>query len=321
MLDTMNSYIDWEFEKLYNFKYKLDLDANHSDEQLNELIEKYGSNTSKMYGIEFKDGDTKKANTLTVNDSQDLLRYTDHNINVMILKDDGIYITEKLSKTLNKNIGDEIEWHIFGEDTWYKTKISGINRDPQSQTFNMTRTYFESLGKEYEPGTIYTDEDLSDTKEIEGISKIISKDNLKSGMLSMISTMYMMIVLLISVSAILAFVIIYNLGILSFAEKQYQFATLKVLGYKNKQIEKIFVKQNVWITIISVIIGLPLGFLMTDYIFKSALGDNYDFPAVITLLTYTYSAIGTFIVSFAVNRFLAKKVKNIDMVTSLKGNE
>ena len=137
----------------------------------------------------------------------------------------------------------------------------------------------------------------------------------------MISTMYMMIVLLISVSAILAFVIIYNLGILSFAEKQYQFATLKVLGYKNKYIKKIFVKQNTWISAISTIIGLPLGYLMTDYIFKSALGENYDFPAVITILTYLYSTIGTLVVSFVVNKCLARKVKNIDMVTSLKGNE
>ena len=87
----------------------------------------------------------------------------------------------------------------------------------------------------------------------------------------MIKTMKTMVVLLIVVSAILGFVIIYNLGILSFSEKQYQFATLKVLGFKDKQIKKIFTKQNSWLTIIAIIIGLPLGFIMTDYIFKTAL--------------------------------------------------
>ena len=61
----------------------------------------------------------------------------------------------------------------------------------------------------------------------------------------MLQTMKMMIVILILVSAILGFVIIYNLGILSFSEKQYQFATLKVLGFKDKQIKKIFIKQNI----------------------------------------------------------------------------
>ena len=185
----------------------------------------------------------------------------------------------------------------------------------------MSRKYFESLGREYKPGTIYTNDDLSNIEKIDGVSKIISKNNLKSGMLNMINTMYMMVVLLVVISAILAFVIIYNLGVLSFSEKQYQFATLKVLGYKSKQIKKIFVKQNVWITAVSVIIGLPLGYIMVDYIFKSALGQNYDFPAIVTTLTYLYATIGTILVSFVVNKFLAKKVKTIDMVTSLKGNE
>ena len=137
----------------------------------------------------------------------------------------------------------------------------------------------------------------------------------------MLDTMKMMIVILIVVSAILGFVIIYNLGILSFSEKQYQFATLKVLGFKDKQIKKIFVKQNTWITVIAVIIGLPLGFYMTDFIFKSALGDNYDFNAYINILSYIYATVGTFIVSIFVNKVLSRKVKTIDMVTSLKANE
>ena len=137
----------------------------------------------------------------------------------------------------------------------------------------------------------------------------------------MLKTVKMMVILLIVVSAILGFVIIYNLGILSFSEKQYQFATLKVLGFKDKQIKKIFVKQNVWITIIALIIGLPLGYYMTDYIFVSALGDNYDFSAQIRLISYLYSTIGVFVVSLFVNRKLSKKVKTIDMVSSLKANE
>ena len=321
LLDTINSYIDWQFETLYNFEYKLDLDDNISEAKLTELENKYGNDTSKTYGIEYLDGDNKKASTITVSDSTDKLQFTDHDRNVMKLKDDGVYITEKLSNALDKCVGDEIKWHIFGEDKWYTSTIIGLNRDPQSQTFSMSRKYLESLDIEYKPDIIYTNYDLNGIKEIDGISKIASIESIKDGMLNMINTMKMMIVLLITISAILAFVIIYNLGVLSFAEKQYQFATLKVLGYKNKQIKKIFVTQNVWITIVSLIIGLPLGYLLLDYIYTSALGDSYDFPTVINLISYIYASVGTIVVSFIVNRFLAKKVKNIDMVTSLKGNE
>ena len=321
MLDTMNSYLDWEFNKISNFEYKLSLSNNYTNEQLEKLTDKYGKSTSETLGIEIKNGDKKEANTLVVNDAKDYLKYTNHNREYMDLKDDGIYITEKLSKKYNLNIGDTISWHIFGDNTWYTCKIVGLNRDPQNQNLNMTRKYYETLGLTYRADSLYTDENLSETKSLDGVDIIQSKANLQEGMESMLDTMKTMITILIVVSAILGFVIIYNLGILSFTEKQYQFATLKVLGFKNQQIKKIFIKQNLWLSIIGIVLGLPLGFIMVDYIFKSALGENYDFSASIKPLSYLLAAGGSLIVAIFVNKVLSRKVKTIDMVTSLKGNE
>lgn len=321
MLDTMNSYLDWEFNKISNFEYKLSLSNNYTNEQLEKLTDKYGNSTSETLEIEIKNGDKKEANTLVVNDAKDYLKYTNHNREYMDLKDDGIYITEKLSEKYNLNIGDTISWHIFGDNTWYTCKIVGLNRDPQNQNLNMTRKYYETLGLTYRADSLYTNENLSETKSLDSVDIIQSKANLQEGMESMLETMKTMITILIVVSAILGFVIIYNLGILSFTEKQYQFATLKVLGFKNQQIKKIFIKQNLWLSIIGIVLGLPLGFIMVDYIFKSALGENYDFSASIKPLSYLLAAGGSLIVAIFVNKVLSRKVKTIDMVTSLKGNE
>ena len=321
MMDTMKSYLSWEFDKISNFEYKLSLSNNYTDEQFDNITQKYGKETSQTFGIEIKNNDKKETNTLTVNDAPNKLKYTNHNKEYMDLKDNGIYITEKLSEKYGLQVGDEITWHIFGDDNWYTCKIVGLNRDPQNQQLNMSRKYFELLGLTYRADVVYTDEDLSNTKTIDGVDTIQSLTTLKQGMESMLETVQTMIVLLIVVSAILGFVIIYNLGILSFTEKQYQFATLKVLGFKDKQIKNIFVKQNLWLTIVGIILGLPLGFWMLDYIFKSALGDNYDFNAYIKPTSYLYAVVGSLIVSIIVNKVLSRKVKKIDMVTSLKGNE
>lgn len=129
MLDTMNSYLDWQFEKISDFKYKLSLEENYTDEELDNLTKEYGNATSMSLGIEIKNKDVKETNIITVNDAKDYLRYTDHNREYMNLNDDGVYITEKLSDTLNLNVGDEITWHIFGDDTWHTNKIVGLNRD------------------------------------------------------------------------------------------------------------------------------------------------------------------------------------------------
>ena len=321
MFDTMNNFIDTQFEKLYNFNYKLNLKEDYTKAQYNDLIKKYGDKTSKTLGIEIENGDEKEANNVFVDDSKEYVRFVNHKGEFISLQDDGIFVTEKLAETKGYKIGDEISWHIYGENTYYKSRIVGFDRDPQNQNVKMTKKYLESLGIEYKPDTIYTNEDLSNIKEIDGVEIIQDINSLKTGTLNMINTMRSMIVLLIVVAALLGSVIIYNLGILSFTEKQYQFATLKVLGFKEKQVRKIYVKQNNWITIVSIIIGLPLGFYMTDFIFKMALAEKYDFGAKIQLISYIYALIGTYVVSFIVSKFLARKVRKIDMVTSLKGNE
>ena len=321
LLDTMNSYLDWEFEKISKFNYKLTLKSDYTENELDNLKEKYGNATSMTLGIEFKNGDSKQANSIVVNDAKDNLKYTNHEREYMDLNDDGIYVTEKLAEKYNLEIGDEVEWHIFGDETWYKSEIVGINRDPQSQIMNMTRKYYESLNLKYRADSLYTNENLENTKSLDGVEVIQSIETLKQGMENMLQTMKLMLVILIVVSAVLGFVIIYNLGILSLSEKQYQFATLKVLGFKNKQIKNIFVKQNIWLALIGIVLGLPLGYIMVDYIFKSALGDSYDFNAYIRIISYLYAAVGSFVVAIFVNKVLARKIKKIDMVSSLKGNE
>ena len=321
MLDSMKSYVSWEFDTINNFEYKLSLGSDYTDKQFNDIISKYGDATSQTTGIEFKNNNEIIIKPLTINDTNGLLHVTDHNRHPFTMNDDGLYITEKMSQVNNLKIGDVVEWHIIGSSNWYKTKIVGLNRDPQAQQFNCTKKFFDTLDEKYKADSVYTNEDLSGIKEISGVNTIQTVKNLEDGMNSMLNMMYSLIALLIVVSVILAIVIIYNLGIMSFSEKEYQFATLKVLGYKYKQIKKIFIKQNIWIGIFAIIIALPLGNYMTDYIFKNAIGDTYDFEAMIKPATFIMSSIGTFVVVYIVNQFLAKKIKKIDMVSSLKGNE
>jgi putative ABC transport system permease protein len=323
MLDSMNFFVKLQFEDLYNFKYKLSIKENLKDNELQALYDKYGEYTSKSFGIEIKDENGKReSNNIFVTDAGNYVRFVDNKNKIKDKPtDDGIYVTYKLASTKGYKLGDEITWHIYGDSNYYTSKIIGFNKDPQNQNVSMTRKYLESLGIDYKPDALYTNMDLSKTKEIKNIETIQDIDSLKEGMAGMLSMMKTMLVLIISIAILLGGIIIYNLGILSYTEKQYQFATLKVLGFKDKQIENIFIKQNNWVAIISIIFGLPMGFYLTDWLFKTAIEEHYDFGAFITTRTYIISAIGTFIVSYLVSKFLARKIKRIDMVTSLKGNE
>ena len=323
MLDSMNFFVDLQFSTLYNFDYKLNLKEGLSSSDVKVITDKYGDATSQTLGIEIKkDNGDREANNIFVTDAKDYVRFVNRK-NKIIDKpeDNGVFVTQKLAETKGYKLGDTITWHIYGDDKYYTSEIIGFNKDPQNQNITMTRAYLESLGIEYKPNAIYTNMNLSETKEIKNVETIQDIESLKEGMTGMLSMMKTMLVLIIGIAVLLGAIIIYNLGILSYTEKQYQFATLKVLGFKDSQIKNIFVKQNNWIAILSIIIGLPLGFYLTDWLFKTAIEEHYDFGASITLQTYVIAAIGTFVVSYLVSKFLARKIKNIDMVTSLKANE
>ena len=322
MLNSMNHFIKLQFEDLYNFNYKLSLKENLKDDELKVLTDKYGDNTSETLTIETKIGKEREANTIFVTNAGNLVRFQNENGEfIKVNKNNGVYVTRKLAKENNLKVGDTIKWHIYGVNKYYESKIVGLTKDPQVQNLTMTKEYLESLDIDYKPDSLYTNTDLKGVKDIKNVSLVQDINELKNGLESMLSMMKSMIMLIIVFAIGLGAIIIYNMGILSYSEKQYQFATLKVLGFSDKKIKKIFVLQNNWITVLSIIIGLPTGYYMTSWIFKSVIADNYDFSAYINLSTYLIAIVGTILVSIIVSRMLSKKVNKIDMVSSLKANE
>ncbi len=322
MLNSMNHFIKLQFEDLYNFNYKLSLKENIKDDELKVLTDKYGNNTSETLTIETKIGKEREANTIFVTNAGNLVRFQNENGEfIKINKNNGVYVTRKLADQKNLKVGDTIKWHIYGVNKYYESKIVGLTKDPQVQNLTMTKEYLESLDIDYKPDSLYTNTDLKGIKDIKNVSLVQDINELKNSLESMLSMMKSMIMLIIVFAIGLGAIIIYNMGILSYSEKQYQFATLKVLGFSDKKIKKIFVQQNNWITVLSIIIGLPTGYYMTSWIFKSVIADNYDFGAYINLSTYLIAIIGTILVSTIVSRMLSKKVNKIDMVSSLKANE
>ena len=322
MLNSMNHFIKLQFEDLYNFNYKLSLKENLKDDELKVLTDKYGDNTSETLTIETKIGKEREANTIFVTNAGNLVRFQNENGKfIKVNKNNGVYVTRKLADQKDLKVGDTIKWHIYGVNKYYESKIVGLTKDPQVQNLTMTKEYLESLDIDYKPDSLYTNTDLKGIKDIKNVSLVQDINELKNGLESMLSMMKSMIILIIVFAIGLGAIIIYNMGILSYSEKQYQFATLKVLGFSDKKIKKIFVQQNNWITVLSIIIGLPTGYYMTSWIFKSVIADNYDFSAYINLSTYLIAIVGTILVSIIVSRMLSKKVNKIDMVSSLKANE
>ena len=140
MLDSMNYFIKLQFEELYNFDYKLSLKEDITNEEIAELENIYGTNTSKTLGIEIKDENgERKSNNAFVYDAGNMVRFQNDKAQFIdISNDSGIYVTYKFAELNGYKLGDKVKWHIYGDNKYYETEIVGFNKDPQNQNMTMT---------------------------------------------------------------------------------------------------------------------------------------------------------------------------------------
>ena len=308
MLNTLDNFISWQYDDIYHFKNQINL---NTPGVIDSSLEDYGT-TSSM-GIEIKN---EGPESLTIDDSGKYITYTDYNKEKISLKNEGVMITEKLADKYNLKVGDNITFKIYGTNSWHTLEVTQINRAPSAQNVTISKETYESLGYTYIPSVVYTNEKVSDD-----FGTVYSKEVLRENSSTMLNTMSSVIVIMIIAALLLGAVVIYNLGILSYTEKIRELATLKVLGFNSKNVGKVLKQQNLWLSIIGVIIGLPLGYKLVDIIFSTVMGYSFDIMPVVNISSYVIAFICILLMALFVNVLLNKKVKKLDMVTSLKAAE
>lgn len=313
MLDTMNDVNSWKYEELVAYRNMIPLTSDLTASDIN-----YTGELIQEESIEIEVNGMKKTTGITIldNDSE-LTLYTDTTRQLIKLPTNGVSISYRMAQTLGINVGDTVRWHIYGNNKWVTSIIKAIYRDPVSQGITVYRSYFEKSGNIFEPSAFLTQKNL-DISKYDYI--IWNVDKLKSSVNEMMSIMYTTIYLLIFMAVIMAVVVLYNLGVLSFTEKQREFATLKVLGFSSTKIRKLLLSQNIWLSIIGIVPGYLIGKGIID-LMCTMLGDDFDMMTRISYKSILLSIFITLLTSIIVNIMFSKRIKNIDMVSALKGVE
>ncbi len=246
------------------------------------------------------------------------------------LNDNGIVITDKVADSLDVGPGDEITF-IDGDDLEYKLKIEAITTNYVGHYVYMTKDFYEANIKKFKTNSIFInsenitkeDEDkiLAELLNIDGVASASMITTLVEAIENMLSVMNYVVIILIVASALLAFVVLYNLANINIGERQREIATLKVLGFYDKEVDDYINKENIIFTIWGIIIGLIFGIFLTSGLIASIEIDNLRFFRQIKPLSYVYSATITIIFSLIVNSIIHFILKRIDMIESLKSVE
>lgn len=179
----------------------------------------------------------------------------------------------------------------------------------------MSRTAAEKIGIDYHCNTIYTAQ--TDIASDEAVTGVQSKQSIIDSFDTFMAIMNFMIALLCGGAVLLGVIVLYNLGTMSYTERYREMATLKVLGFRDKRIGLLLIQQNLALTVIGIIIGLPAGyFLLRELIVL--LASEYELSLVISPLSYFITVVITVGMSLLVGLLISRKNKKIDMVEALK---
>jgi putative ABC transport system permease protein len=318
MQDSLKDVVTWQYFDINQYETKCMLSEKITSEQFTSIKEHYNGEALMEGAIEIKANGKKKTAELLVTDNVTLIHSENSKREAIELPKGPLAISYKMATVLEVKVGDEISWHIYGNERWVTSKIDTIYRTPLSQGITITKDGFEKLGFTFVPTSIITAQKIN--TDIQGVTSIWSKADLTESYETMTEAMNIMVYILILGAAILAVVVLYNLGILSFTERQRELATLKVIGFKTKKIRQLLLTQTIWLTAVGIVLGIPCGKWLIYYMI-SFMGDTFDMMTIVSVSSLICSVLGTFLLSVLVNRMFSRKIKGIDMVSSLKGVE
>lgn len=244
--------------------------------------------------------------------------------------DNGVVITKKLSKLLNIKEGDNIE--ISLDDKTVNAKVNHITEHYVSHYVYMSPKYYEKLLDDKVNYNAFSSK--LKNKDIDQEDKL-SKEMMKNPKIATINSttsisdkfkktmdsVDSVVLVLIASAAALAYVVMYNLTNINISERMRELATIKVLGFYDKEVAGYVYRENIILSIIGTLAGLILGVFLHKYVITTAETDMVMFSREIKTMSFIYSSILTIVFSSLVNVVMYKKLKKINMVESLKSAE
>lgn len=316
MRDTMNDFLKTYYDDATNYSSRIYIAEEAAPDERDRLVSEYDGDWSSSASVQIED----KAVSLDIYDtSEDKVRFPADGEGFAELTDDGAYVCRRIADEFNLEQGDSIRISPYGGDDEYTLKVAGIIRSV-SENIVISPEYAGRIGIDYVIDSVYTDTPKADIKADSAIKSVQSKQAIIDSFDSFMEIMNLMIVIFILAAAVLGVVVLYNLGVMSYTERYTEMATLKVTGFRDRKIGRLLAGQNLWISVIGIIIGIPAGAGALSYL-MTALAPEYELKIVIGPVTYIVSVLLTFGVSMAVSLMVARKNRHIDMVEALKGTE
>ena len=309
------------------FKSDIPLDKKNSEvERIKKLDEVNDLLIVDKEAVEIENKDTNQSIQLIVpfSDPDGFISLKSRTKGNKYKLNNNVIVSEKISKLLDLKVGDTIK---LKTDKEYSAKIGAITENYFLHYIYMDKKvynseYYNTLFLKTNELTEQEEKDLSNIiKQNDTVANISFTSSTRNMFDSTMKNFGFVAIVLIVSAGMLAFVVLYNLANVNISERKRELATIKVLGFYDREVYSYIGRETTILTIIGMIFGILIGKALTIFILKTCELDLIMFNTTIKIQSYIYSLLITTIFTLLVNITTYFALKKVDMIESLKSVE
>lgn len=318
--DTINYVNTYLYGNQYSYYEKWQLESFLSEEDQQNIQKNLNDDCQWIIesSAEVQNAGNIKLENIIITDEGYYITYKDRG-DTVALPDEGCVITSRVADDMQIGKNDVLQLSTLVDRHYVKVEDVIDIYTPQGILFS--RKAWENMGEIFAPTALLVGNNIKDVDDVKKIAKINSDTTLgrqKEDADEMLENVRAIVFLLLAAAIALSVVILYNLGILSYTERSREYATLRVLGWYNKEIKKMIQKDTIVNILVGLLLGVPFGFVFLRLYVHTVSTTTIHYEPHLTLLSVIMSLAITIGCTLVVNYIVGKRVSHIDMVESLK---
>ncbi|QSZ27536.1 ABC transporter permease [Aceticella autotrophica] len=325
MQDSLLHANQYMFGTQYDYYAKAILSPAATQADIEELSSKTHQNRQwvEERSMEIRTAKKQKTGIISILEPGLFLHLQNEQGNIVELPDDKVVVSHKLAEDMEIHKGDFVQFRITGNSNYYTMEVGEVVTAPTAQEIYLSRKAWENTGERFQPtalllgnnDNLYNIKNLPYVKEVSTLKEQLNDAN------EILNSMKMIAILLLLSAILLSIIVIYDLGILSFTERKREYATMKVLGFYNKEIRGVLFCENILNLFIGWILGTFMGLYFLKIYVHTITTMTFEYTPFLSVHSFIFASCIIIFCSISVSLLINYKVQKVDMVEALKSVE
>lgn len=334
--DSVSALIPRQYEHIYRYDLMVMTDDAQGgtklskDDEVSECLALLVDNAT----IKSSGNKEERVQLMVFSEQADVASYLsleDLNGDPVTLEKDDVYVTQNASQVLDFSVKNTIR--VQNSDLKeVRVKVTGIVQNYLGNTIYMGENTYETLFGSYEDNAVLAnfkgniseqqkDSYVQKLEDRDGVLSVVSTSSMQDAFETSFSLITSVVYLILSMAAALAFVVLFTLSTTNISERIRELATIKVLGFYDKEVHSYVNKETLLLTLLGILVGLPAGTILAQSLTYVLNMPSIHFAVTIRPISYLYTVLLSFGFAVVVNLITNRVLNHIDMVESLKSME